>query len=79
MKKALVAAVLSVGLFSSCLGQNKLFNDLHTWNEKATENRWANEGIFVVLNVIPVYGVAYVVDVVVLNSIDWWSNKEGKK
>ena len=75
MKKALVAAVLSVGLFSSCLGPNKLFNDLHDWNMKATENRWANEGIFVVLNIIPVYGVAYVIDIVVLNSIEWWSGK----
>src|SRR5688572_18765887 len=49
MKKALVAAVLSLGLFSSCLGPNKLWNKLHDWNLSATENRWANEGIFVAL------------------------------
>ena len=73
MKKALVAAVLSVGLFSSCLGPNKLFNDLHDWNMKVTENRWGNEAIFVVLNVIPVYGFAYLADIIVMNSIDWWS------
>jgi hypothetical protein len=73
MKKALAAAVLALGLFSSCLGPDKLFNKLHDWNLRATENRWANEGIFLVLTIIPVYGLAYVADIVVLNSIEWWS------
>ena len=49
MKKALVAALLAVGLFSSCLGPDRLWNKLHDWNLKATENRWANEGIFLEL------------------------------
>ncbi len=75
MKKALVAAVLSLGLFSSCLGPNRLFNNLNDWNQEATDNRWVNEGIFVVLNVIPVYGVCYLVDIVALNSIEWWGGK----
>ena len=75
MKKALVAAVLSLGLFSSCLGPNRLFNNLNDWNQEATDNRWVNEGIFVVLNVIPVYAVFYVVDIIALNSIEWWGGK----
>ncbi len=75
MKKTLLAAVLSLGLFSSCLGPNKLFNGLHEWNKEATDNRWANEGIFLVLNIIPVYGVAYLVDIVILNSIEWWGGE----
>lgn len=73
MKKAIVAGVLAMGLFSSCLGPNRLWNKLHDWNLSATENRWANEGIFLVLNIIPVYGVSYLVDIVVLNSIEWWT------
>ena len=75
MKKALVAAVLSLGLFSSCLGPDRLWNKLHDWNTKATDNRWANEGIFLGLTIIPVYGVCYAIDIVVLNSIEWWSGK----
>ena len=71
-KKPLVAALLSLALFSSCLGPNKLFNKLHDWNETATDERWANEGIFVVLNVIPVYGVCYLGDIIIFNSIEWW-------
>ena len=75
MKKAIVAGVLAMGLFSSCLGPNRLWNKLHDWNKGATENRWGNEGIFFVLTIIPVYGLAYLVDIVVLNSIEWWSGK----
>ena len=75
MKKALVASVLSLGLCCSCLGPNKLFNKLHQWNLGATEDRWANEGIFVVFTVIPIYGVCYAVDILVLNSIEWWTGE----
>jgi hypothetical protein len=75
MKKALIAAVLSVGLLGSCLGPNRLFNKLHDWNLGATENRWANEGIFLVCTIIPVYGVCYLIDIVVLNSIEWLSGE----
>jgi hypothetical protein len=75
MKKALIAAVVALGLFSSCLGPNKLWNKLHDWNTSVTDQRWANEGIFLVLNIIPVYGVSYAVDIIVLNSIEWWTGK----
>ena len=27
------------------------------------------------LNIVPVYGVSYAVDIIVLNSIEWWSGK----
>jgi uncharacterized protein DUF3332 len=73
MKKALVAAVLALGLFSSCLGPDRLFNRLHDWNLKATENRWGNEAIFLGLTIIPVYAVTYAIDIIILNSIEWWS------
>jgi hypothetical protein len=76
MKKMLLAAILAVGLCSSCLGPNKLFNDLHDWNEQVSENRWVNEGIFLAFNIIPVYGVAYLIDIVILNSIEWWDGDD---
>jgi len=75
-KKAILAALLAVGMFSSCLGPNRLFNQLHDWNKEATENKWANEGIFLVCNIVPVYAVAYLADIVVTNSIEWWDGEE---
>jgi len=76
MKKSILASALVLALFgTSCLGPNKLFNGLNEWNTKATESKWGNEAIFLGLNIIPVYWVAYAVDVIVLNSIEFW--KEG--
>jgi hypothetical protein len=43
-----------------------------------SENRWANEGIFLVFTIIPVYGITYLADIVVFNSIEWWSGDEKK-
>ena len=79
MKKALLALGLVLGLgltTTSCLGPNRLFNGLHEWNEGVTDNRWVNEGVFLGLNIIPVYGVTYLVDIVVFNSIEWWTGED---
>jgi hypothetical protein len=78
VKKILIASVLSLGLFSACLGPNKYWNKLHDWNMSVSENRWANEGIFLVFTIIPVYGITYLADIVVFNSIEWWSGDEKK-
>lgn len=76
VKCGLLAAVLSTGLLgASCLGPNKAFNKLNDWNQKVTENKWANEAVFLVLNILPVYGFAYFADIVVLNSIEFWGGK----
>ncbi len=76
VKYGLLAAVLSTGLLgASCLGPNKAFNKLNDWNQKVTENKWANEAVFLVLNIIPVYGFAYLADIVVFNSIEFWGGK----
>lgn len=72
MKKPLIAALLSLGLFSSCLGPNRLINKLYDWNLTATDDKWQNEGIFVVFNIVPLYPLAWIADIVVFNSIEWW-------
>lgn len=81
MKKCFIAASLALGLFgASCLGPNKLFNDVHEWNKGFHDNRWVNEAVFLGLNIIPVYQVCLFVDYIVLNSIEWWGgdNPVGK-
>jgi hypothetical protein len=76
MKKSLLAAALALTLFgTSCLGPNNAFNGLNVWNHKVTENKWANEGIFIVLNIIPVYAVFWLGDVIIFNSIEFWGGK----
>lgn len=73
MKKALLAGVLGLSLFAtSCLGPNNAFDRLNHWNDNVTESKWVNELIFLGLNIIPVYGFAYLGDIVIFNSMEFW-------
>lgn len=76
MKKALLGLALAGSLtFTSCLGPNKLFNDLHEWNGQVSEQDWVNEIVFLGFTILPVYSIAYLIDIVVLNTIDYWSGE----
>ena len=67
------AIVLSSSiLFSSCIGSFGLFNKLLTWNKQLGDN-WTNEVVFVLLNIVLAYPIAWVIDAVVLNSIEFWT------
>jgi hypothetical protein len=73
VKKSLLACALALSLFSSsCLGPDNAFRSLHHWNKNVSENKWGNEAVFVLLTIIPVYGFAYLGDILIFNSIEWW-------
>ena len=77
MKKnrlTLVAAIFLSGtiLFSSCVGSFGLFNRISSWNQ-SIGTKFVNELVFLALNIVPVYGVAYLADAFVINSIEFWS------
>ena len=72
-KLTFVAVVLSGSLlFSSCVGSFGLFNRLTSWNQ-SVGTKFVNELVFLAFNIIPVYGVAYLADALVINSIEFWS------
>ena len=72
-KLTLVAVVLSGSLlFSSCVGSFGLFNRLSSWNQ-GVGTKFVNELVFLAFNIVPVYGVAYLADALVINSIEFWS------
>ena len=76
MKKFFLASACALSLLAtSCLGPNNAFNNLNHWNQHVTENKWGNEGIFLVLNIIPVYGLFYYGDILIFNSIEFWGGK----
>ena len=59
-------------MFSSCIGSFGLWNNLKDWNQ-GVSNKFVNELIFVAFHIVPVYEIAYLADVLVLNSIEFWS------
>jgi hypothetical protein len=67
-----VYALCGSMFLSSCVGSFGLFNRLSSWNQNVS-NKFVNELVFLALNIVPVYGIAYLADAVVINSIEFWS------
>ncbi len=76
MRKLLISLMLSSSvMLSGCLGQNALFNTVQDWNATATKEKFVNQGISFVFWWLPVYGLTLLGDVVVFNSIEFWSGE----
>lgn len=69
---ALVAALGTSVLMTSCIGNFALTNKLLAWN-KTISNKFVNELVFFAFWIIPVYEVSAFADAVVFNSIEFWS------
>ncbi len=68
-----VSGILQAGtlLTSSCVGSFSLFNKLAQWNKRATKYKFLNEIIFLVISLV--YAICGAADVLVLNSIEFWT------
>jgi len=76
MKKTLFAILCGLVLLTAgCFGPFKLTKRVYDWNS-SLENKWGRESLFLVMNVIPVYGFVMLADAVVFNAIDFW-NEDG--
>lgn len=78
-----VAIALSASLLgTSCIGRFQLTNKLLTWNNQVG-NKFVNELVFFAFWILPVYEVSALADLLVLNSIEFWSGSnpvaQGKK
>ncbi len=73
--KALTFALCASFMFSSCIGTFSLWHSVLDWNQQTTDNKFVNELIFVALNIVPVYGIAAFADIVVFNSIEFWTGE----
>lgn len=58
---------------TGCFGEFALVRKVYDWNDGISDNKFVKSLVFWVLNIIPVYGVASFIDVVILNLIEFWS------
>ena len=72
LKMAATVMICGAFLFSSCIGSFSLHSKLVNWNQ-GISNKFVNELVFLAFNIIPVYGVCYMADALVINSIEFWS------
>lgn len=68
----LVLAVAALIPLQSCIGSFALTNKVITWN-KQVGSKFINELVFFAFWILPVYEVTSVADLLVLNSIEFWS------
>lgn len=69
---ALISAVAASMSMQSCIGSFALTNKLLDWNRNL-DSKFVNEVVFFAFLIVPVYEVAALADVLVLNSIEFWS------
>lgn len=72
LKMAATVMVCGAFLFSSCIGSFGLHSKLVNWNQNIG-SKFVNELVYLAFNIIPVYGVCYLADALVINSIEFWS------
>lgn len=73
--KIAVSALLVAGcslVFTSCIGSFALTNKVLDWNKKIG-NKFVNELVFIAFCIVPVYEVTALADILVVNSIEFWS------
>ena len=68
--KVFVCLMAGAMMTSSCIGSFPLFNKTVAWNKKVS-NKFVNELVFIVGS--PVYALFGLADLLVLNSIEFWS------
>lgn len=68
-----VVLIAGMGLFiSGCYGSFALTKKVHQFNG-TVGNKYVNEAVFLALNIIPVYGTCAAIDVLFLNTIEFWT------
>ncbi len=74
MSVAVILTLAASVLCTSCIGSFSLTNKLLAWN-RTIDNKFVNELVFFALWIVPVYEVSALADVLVLNSIEFWSGE----
>ena len=77
MNRRFIALMASLVLLATvgtgCIGRFALSGKVRAFNLEATEDRWGREILFVCLYVIPVYPFAGAIDMIIVNSIEFWT------
>jgi hypothetical protein len=59
---------------TGCYGPNKLGTDRYKWNMGLSEDKWPRELVFGGLYLTGIYPICGIIDLFILNSIEFWSS-----
>ncbi len=71
---SLASLLLGSTLLTSCIGSFNLTRSVLSWNNQVS-NKFVNEVVFFAFWVLPVYEVTSLADLLILNSIEFWSGR----
>ena len=74
--RAIVVSLLFAGLMLSntaCIGRMATSGVVGKFNLSVTESKWGRELVFLCLYIIPVYPTAGLIDLIIVNSIEFWT------
>jgi hypothetical protein len=75
-KSPFAALALTAGLMlPGCLGPFNTWHQVLHWNRSVSDSKWVGELIFIGTVIIPVYSIAFLLDAVIFNSIEFWGGK----
>lgn len=69
--KSIILLMTGAFLMNSCIGSFGLFKKVLAWNKSATNSKFLNELIFILIS--PAYVLCGTADLLVLNTIEFWS------
>jgi len=68
-----ISVFLIFAMGTGCIGNFGLSGKVRKFNLETSQDRWGREILFVVLYVIPVYPFAGFLDILIFNSIEFWT------
>ena len=72
-KIKILALILGATIFlNSCIGSFTLTNKVYDWNNRVGD-KYVNELVFLILVILPVYEATFIIDGILLNSIEFWT------
>ena len=75
MIKKILFVCLSGTMLTGCIGTNAVTAAVRKGNLSVVKNRWGREGVFLGLNIFWVYRVCAAADLLIFNSIEFWSGE----
>jgi hypothetical protein len=72
---ALTLTAVVVLSTSGCFGSFNLTRKLYGFNKDVSKDKFVRELVFLGLNIVPIYGVAGAIDVLVANTVEFWTGE----
>lgn len=73
MRRFLVPVVAASLLLSACFGSFKATQGVWRFNDDVSDNKFVDEIVFLAMNIVPIYGIAALGDVILFNTIEFWT------